>query len=54
MGALTFVYVVFIHFSLKLIVACKLCVICVRQINDYEVYNYDYTVYMELDVWKGS
>ena len=37
MGALTFLLLIFIFFSLKLIVACRLCVIYVREDNDSNV-----------------
>ena len=34
MGALTFLYIFFNSFFLKLIAACRLCVIYVREDND--------------------
>ena len=37
MGALTALLSFFIHFFLKLIVACRLCVIYVREDNDSNV-----------------
>ena len=39
-----------ISFFLKLVVACRLCVVCVREDNDSNVHciGYDYTDYMDL------
>ena len=47
MGALTFLLFILILFFLKLIWACRLCVIYMREDTDSECIGYDYTAFMD-------